>query len=106
MSKHPQYIKDIKEVRWIRSRVPAVSTNPPTGDVLAIAALMMRYRHLPLMDPICRELMDAMQAWGMTPEQVNEAARGIWGAGYRPGAYDDQEDAPKVGSHFDTTDNG
>lgn len=106
MSRHPQYIYDIKEIRRIRSRVPAVPTNAPTGDVLAIASLMMRYRHLPLTDPICQELMDTMQSWGMTPEQVNMAARGVWNAGYRPGAYDGEEEAPKVGSHFDTTDNG
>lgn len=102
---HPQYLNDIKEIRRIKER-GLTEGEPSRCDIPAIASLMMRYRHLPLFDPICQELSQTMEVWGMNPEELNFAARGIWNAGYRPGAYDDHEEAPKVGSHFDTQDNG
>ncbi|WP_320667552.1 DUF3288 family protein [Prochlorococcus sp. MIT 1307] len=92
---HPLYSIDRDHIDRLLGK-----EKPEDGDIVDLARLMLRYEGFPGASDLHDDMRKTLKLWGLSRETLNQKARCIWDAGYRPG--DKGEDV--VGSGFDTKD--
>ena len=94
---HPLYAIDRDQI----DAVLGYEGEPGPQQLTTIAALFSRYADFPGADDIRDDLQKCLTLWGLSREELNLKARGIWESGWRPG----QEPAAEgVGSGADVED--
>ena len=73
------------------------SERPGDQDITDLARLFMRYETFPGAESLRNDLDRVLTFWGLSREELNSKARGLWSSGFRPG----QAEADGVGSGFD-----
>ena len=70
---------------------------PGDQEITDLARLFMRYKPFPGASALRHDLDRVLTFWGLSREELNRKARGLWSSGFRPG----QAEADGVGSGFD-----
>lgn len=90
--KHP--LQDVDKV--VVDRLLATPV-PQDQDIVDLARLFFRYVEFPGAKALERDLLRALQPWGLDREALNARARQIWQSGFRPVV----DEASEIGSGSD-----
>jgi hypothetical protein len=91
---HPMYVKDRPTIDSI---VYKELKDLGKQEIVDLARLLIRYASSSGQQDIRGQIIQALDRWGKTPEQLQIKAREIWQSGWRPG----QLDGDEVGSGAD-----
>jgi|688.fasta_scaffold74192_6 hypothetical protein len=72
---------------------------PSESDIVNASRLYIRYRDSRLSPDLAETILQALKAWNLSVEELQERARAIWQSGWRP-SVPDAEEQP-VGSGAD-----
>jgi hypothetical protein len=74
--------------------------SPSDCDIVHAARLHTRYRESQLSPDLLSKILQALDNWQLSVEQLQERARAIWQSGWRP-PYPDSPQEQQVGSGAD-----